>query len=88
MRTTTRIDDDLLEELREHARKEKAPLTKVLNRTLRAALSASRSPARRRARHLEKSYAMGEPRIDVRKSLAAAARLEDEEILRKLMLRK
>ena len=88
MRTTTRIDDDLLDELKESARIERTPLTKVLNRTLRAGLSASRVPARRRNRHREKTYPMGRPQIDLTKALAAAARLEDAEILRKLMLRK
>lgn len=88
MRTTTRIDDDLLDELKEQARKQRTPLTKVLNRTLRAGLSASRSRTRRTARHHEQTYAMGRPRINLGKALAAATRLEDEEILRKLMLRK
>jgi hypothetical protein len=88
MRTTTRIEDDVLEELKALARKEDAPLTRVLNRTLRAGLEASRAPARRRKPYSEKTYAMGQPRIDLRKALAAAAGLEDEEILRKLTLRK
>ncbi|MEO8587106.1 MAG: DUF2191 domain-containing protein [Acidobacteriota bacterium] len=88
MRTTTRIDDDLLDELKEQARKQKTPLTKVLNRTLRAGMSASRGRTRRTARHQEKTYAMGRPRINLGKALGVAARLEDEEILRKLMLRK
>ena len=88
MRTTTRIDDDLLLELKEKARMERSPLTKVLNRTLRAGLSASRVPARRQIRHREKTYAMGRPQVDLTKALAAATRLEDAEILRKLILRK
>ena len=88
MRTTTRIDDDLLDELKEQARKRRTPLTKVLNRTLRAGLSASRGRPRRTTPHHEKTYAMGRPRIDLEKALAAATRLEDGEILRKLMLRK
>lgn len=67
---------------------ERSPLTKVLNRTLRAGLSASRVPARRRIRHREKTCAMGRPRVDLTKALAAATRQEDAEILRKLMLRK
>ena len=88
MRTTTRIEDDVLEELKALARREDAPLTRVLNRTLRAGLEASRAPARRRRPYREKTYGMGRPRIDLRKALAAAAGLEDEEILRKLTLRK
>ncbi len=88
MRTTTRIDDDILDDLKALARKEKAPVAKVVNRVLRAGLSASRSPARRRRPHVEKSFAMGRPALDLRKALAAAARLEEEEVLRKLALRK
>ncbi|HTS02964.1 MAG TPA: hypothetical protein VMN04_10610 [Thermoanaerobaculia bacterium] len=87
MRTTTRIDDVLLDALREKARREKTPLTQVLNRVLRSGLASSRTPARRR-RHREKAFSMGKPSIDLRKALAAAARLEDEEVLRKLALRK
>lgn len=87
MRTTTRIDDGLLEALKEQARRDGTSLTKVLNRVLRSGLAASRAPVRRR-RHHEKTFAMGPPSIDLRKALAAAARLEDEEVLRKLALRK
>lgn len=88
MRTTTRIEDDILEELKALALKEDAPLTRVLNRTLRAGLQVSRTPTGRRRRYREKTFPMGRPRIDMRKALAAAAGLEDEETLRKLTLRK
>jgi hypothetical protein len=87
MRTTTRIEDDVLEELKALAREENAPLTRVLDRTLRAGLEASRTPRRRRP-HREKTHAMGRPRMDLRKALAQAAGMEDEETLRKLTLRK
>ncbi len=87
MRTTTRIDDVLLEELRERARKEKTSLGEVVNRVLRAGLAAPKGAGRAR-RHHEKTYPMGPPSIDLRRALAAAARLEDEEVLRKLALRK
>lgn len=87
MRTTTRIEDDVLEELKALARKEDAPFTRVLDRTLRAGLKASRASRRRRT-HREKTQAMGRPRMDLRKALAQAAAMEDEETLRKLALRK
>lgn len=77
----------MLEELKDLARKEDAPFTRVLDRTLRAGLKASRAPQRRR-RHREKTHAMGRPRMDLRKALAQAAAMEDEETLRKLTLRK
>ena len=63
------------------------PLTRVLNRILRAGLKLTRTPPKRR-HHREKTYPMGRPRIDLRKALAEATALEDEETLRKLTLRK
>ena len=87
MRTTTRIDDDVLAELKAIAGREKAPLTRVLNRTLRAGLKPASRPARRRP-YREKTFPMGQPRMDLTKALARAAELEDDEVLRKLLLRK
>lgn len=87
MWTTARIDDVLLEELREKARREKASLTQVLNQVLRSGLASSRTP-RRRARHRQKTYPMGPPSQDLRKALSIAARLEDEGTVAKLRLRK
>ena len=87
MRTTTRIDDTLLDELKEKARKENSSLTEVVNRVLRSGLTASRTPSKR-PRHHEKVFSMGRPAEDLRKALFLAARLEDEEVLRKLALRK
>lgn len=87
MRTTTRIDDGLLEALKEQARRDGTSLTKVVNRVLRSGLAASRAPARRR-RHHEKAFAMGRPAADLRKALALAARMEDAAVLEKLALRK
>jgi hypothetical protein len=78
MRSTFRIDDDLLEELQERAHREKVSLTRLLNRILRSCMEAERDRARQRRRHREQTYAMGEPRTDLRKALALAAALEDE----------
>ncbi len=88
MRTTTRIDDEVLKELKDLARKENTSLARVLNRTLRAGLGNARRPAPRRRQYRERVHAMGRPRMDLRKALAQAARFEDEETLRKLALRK
>ncbi len=60
MRSTFRIDDDLLDELREQAHKEKVPLTLMVNRVLRSGIQA----------------------------LAAAAALEDDEVVREMNMRK
>jgi hypothetical protein len=77
-----RIDNDLLLELKDHARKEHVPLTQVLNRTLRAGLRAANSRASRRQWYRETTYSLGQPRVDLRKALALAAGLEDDQIVR------
>lgn len=81
MRTTVRIDDELLQRLNEQARKENISLTRLLERTLRAGMQASHKPGRPRQRHRERPHAMGAPRITLDKALALAAALEDEEIV-------
>ena len=88
MRTTVRIDDEVLQKLKEQARKENTSLTRLLDRTLRAGMQVSRKPGRRRQRRREQTHAMGVPRIKLDKALALAAALEDEEIVRKMMVRK
>jgi len=88
MRSTFRIDDDLLEELREQAHREKVSLTRLLNRVLRSGLQAKPGLAPQHRRYREETHAMDAPRADLRKALALAAALEDEEIVRKMTLRK
>jgi hypothetical protein len=88
MRTTVRIDDDLLRKLKEQAHRESISLTRLLDRTLRAGMQAPRARARRRRRFREQTYSMGAPRYNLDKALALAATLEDEEVARKMMLRK
>ena len=87
MRTTIRIDDDVMADLKRRAQAEKTSLTRVINRLIRLGLEASTQPRRkRRFRHT--TYSMGQPRVDVTQATALAAALEDEEILRKMVLRK
>jgi hypothetical protein len=88
MRSTVRIDDDLLLELKEQARAEDISMTRLLNRTLRAGLLAARQPRPRKLQYREKTYPMGIPRVSLDKALTLAAEMEDEEIIRKVMLRK
>ncbi len=88
MRTTIRIDDELLLKLKEQAARERLSLTRLVNRTLRAGMHASRKRQPRKRPHREQAYPMGAPLIALDKALALAARLEDEEIVRKIMLRK
>lgn len=88
MRTTVRVDDELLEQLKAQARRENLSLTRLLNRTLRAGMQAARASPQNRAPYRERVYAMGAPRIDLDKALAVASALEDDEIVRRLAQRK
>jgi hypothetical protein len=88
MRTTVRIDDELLLKLKEQAAREHVSLTKLLNRTVRAGLQASQKSAPRKRPYHEKTHSMGAPLAGLDKALALAGSLEDEEIVRKIMLRK
>jgi hypothetical protein len=87
MRTTVRIDDELLRRLRESARAERVSLTNVLNRTLRSGLE--RAPAKTRRRGFaQRTFDFGGSNVDLTKALALAGALEDEEVLDKLRRRK
>jgi hypothetical protein len=88
MRTTIRIDDDLLLSLKEQARQEKSPLNRVVNRMLRRGLEAARGRGTRSARYREKAHAMGEPQFNLDRALALSAALDDEQVLAKLAERK
>jgi metal-responsive CopG/Arc/MetJ family transcriptional regulator len=84
VRSTVRIDDDLMQQLKERAAREGLSLSRMLNRALREGLRARR-PARSGQRpYREHVYAMGEANFPVDKALATAAALEDAEVLRKL----
>lgn len=88
MRTTVRVDDEVLERLTAQARKEKVSLTQLFNRTLRAGLRAGGARRRAQPAYRERVHAMGVPRLALDKALALAAALEDEEIVRELTVRK
>ena len=87
MRSTVRIDDDLMTELRARARAERLSMMRLLNRVLRAGLAVSSQPGRERERYEEVTVRMGRPRIEIDKALSLAAELDDEEVLRKTSLR-
>ncbi|MCE9556898.1 MAG: ribbon-helix-helix protein, CopG family [Planctomycetes bacterium] len=85
MRTTLRIDDDLMRELRKKAAAEKVSLAELCNQVLRQGL-ASKPSVRQPFR--EQVFSMGTPRVNLDTALALAAQDEDAEIARKLVLRK
>ena len=84
MRSTVRIDDDLMIALKARAHAESVSLTRVLNRTLRAGLDRPRPDGSRARPFVQKTAAMGRPKVDLDKALVLAARLEDDEVVRKL----
>ncbi len=88
MRTTLTIDDQLMTELKERAYRQNVPLKQVVNQVLRRGLEAD-APGAARKPFRGKTFAMGQPLVpSLDKSLAIASALEDEEIARKLALRK
>ena len=88
MRTTVRIDDDLLRDLKQRAQHEKCSLTSIVNKVIRHGLRSREASGRTSKPFRQKTYRMGPPLVDVAKALALAAQLEDEEIVRKLGLGK
>jgi hypothetical protein len=86
MPTTVRIDDDLLLALKEQAHRQNTSLDKLLNQTLCAGIKASHQPNAQKAYYKEKTYKMGILQANLDKALALAANLEDEEIVKKMML--
>jgi predicted transcriptional regulator len=84
MRTTITLPPDLHATLRRLARERNQTLSQVISDLLRdRAEGASGSEPFRQT-----TYSMGPARVDLTKALALAAQLEDEEIARKLELRK
>ena len=88
MRTTVRLDDAPLLELKRKAAEENISLTRLFNRTLRAGLRAEEQETKPKRPYREKVHSMGEARVDLTKALTVASGLEDEEVLRKARLRK
>ena len=88
MRSTVRLDDDLMIAVKARARGEGTSMTRMLNRVIRTGLEAMSEDAGEREYYREETFAMGRARLDLDKALALAAGLEDEEILRKVSVRK
>ena len=88
MRTTLTIADDILRELKALAHESDVSLTRAANEVLRAGLDRRADSSRRRRRYREEVADLGEPRVNLDHALAIAARLEDDETLRKLEQRK
>ena len=88
MRTTLRIDDSLLRELKALARKKNVPLTRIVDTALHSGLQAMREPASAGTPYQEETFDMGKPHIPLDKALSISTAMEDDEIVRKAELRK
>ena len=89
MRTTLTIDDGLAKALKTLAHRSGKSLKQVVNETLKAGLAAREAPAKaRRYRVAPVSLGGVMPGIDLTKALRLAEALEDDEIARKIELRK
>ena len=87
MRTTLNIDEDLLRQLKREAQRSHTPMRQVVNTALRRGVSQT-APQRTGGAYSCPTFSMGVPQVNLDKSLALAANLEDAEVLRELELRK
>ena len=89
MRTTLRIDDDLLRELKQRARRTNTPMTELVNRLIRRGLQSSgERHSKSRRPYREQVFSLGAPRISLDKALALAESMEDAEALEEMTRRK
>ncbi|HZP88982.1 MAG TPA: hypothetical protein VFB54_19380 [Burkholderiales bacterium] len=88
MRTTLTIEDRIAKALKLLAHRSGKPFKQVVNETLQAGLAARNQP--RALPYKLKPVSLGGvlPGVDLTKALRIAASMEDEEIARKLELRK
>jgi hypothetical protein len=89
MRTTLTIDDQLAKELKDLAHRTGKPFKEVVNDTLRGGLQEKRAPRSSKPYRL-KTVSLGGVLggLNLDKALSIADALEDEEIARKLAMRK
>jgi hypothetical protein len=86
MRTTVTLDPDVVEQLKALAHRRNLSFKAALNNAIRAGLVAERGG--RRAYKVPARPMRLRPGVDVTHALRLADSLEDEEIVRKLELRK
>jgi hypothetical protein len=87
VRTTVTLEPDVERLLQETMRDKGLSFKEALNEAVRAGLA--RRPAAKRRRFVQKTYSLGgEPSFPWDKALAAADTIEDEELIRKMALRK
>jgi hypothetical protein len=86
MRTTLTLDPDVAAKLKEEARRQGVPFKEVVNTSLRRGLAGARRHA---APYRVEPRSMRAKRdLDLDQARHLADRLEDEEVIRKMSLRK
>ena len=89
MRTTLTIDDRIAKALKEAAHRSGRSFKAVVNETLQTGLTSKRAlPNAKRYRLTPTALGGILPGIDIDKALQLADDIEDEEILRKLQMKK
>ena len=88
MRTTLTIDDHLAADLKKAALESNKSFKELVNETLRAGLRAREKPPGKPYRLRPVSLGLQRTGVDLDKALRLVDALEDEEIARKLELRK
>ncbi len=89
MRTTLTIEDRIAKALKALAHRSGKSFKQVLNETLQAGLAAREAPAKPRPYRVKPASLGGVlPGVDLTKAVQLADLLEDEEVARKLALRK
>ncbi len=87
MRTTVTLDQDVEALLRAAMRERGLSFKEAVNAAIRVGLGTERRQGAKKFR--QKTFRMGfDPRVPFDKALVLAAALEDEEIVRKLSVRK
>lgn len=84
MRTTITLDEDSHAIVRRLMRERGLTFKQAVNEAIRAGAM----PRTRRAAARTRAFDMGAPRVDIDKALRLAAGLEDDELIRKLTIRK
>ncbi len=88
MRTTVTLDPDVEALLRKQMRERGVSFKEALNQAIRSGIAVARGTSSAR-RFRQKTYRMGfNPEFRWDKALAIADAMEDEELSRKLLLRK
>lgn len=88
MRTTLTIEDSIMAKLKKEAFRSGLPLKTVINRILQKGLQVEEAQERTNEPYETETFNMGKASFNLDKALQLAGQLEDEEISRKLELRK